>query len=511
MNKISSNKTILKNTLMLYIRQILSLGVSLYTVRVVLDVLGAEDYGIYSVIGGIVMFFSFLKGSMSSATQRFFSFAIGENDELKLNQIFSVNLLIYFLIAVFSLILLEVIGFWFVKEYLKLPEIRIDAALNIYHFSVFTFFVTIFSTPFTSAIIAHEDMHIYAYLSIIDVLMKLGVVFLLVVLEGDKLILYSQLLFTVSVVLFVVYGWICTRRYQECQISKFYWNKKIFSEIIGFTGWTLFGQFTSAARNQAVVVLVNQFYNPVVVASTVVARNISTQIQMFSNNFNSSLYPPIIKSYASDNKVNMFALIHSGSKITFFLMWIFALPFLLEMDVILGLWLKTIPEGTILFTRLALIEVLVNSISLPIQTAARAPGRMKVYELVLGFIQILIFLASWLFFYLGYYAYIIFVVAIVANAIMFFVRLLIVKYLVDLSIQEFLSKVFYPVGLVVLVTTLVSCTYKYLICQTNDVPQSLLAILVYVICILLSVYFIGLDKEWRVKLKNMIVQKIKFN
>jgi O-antigen/teichoic acid export membrane protein len=503
---ISSNKTIFKNTMMLYFRQILTLGVSLYTIRVVLDVLGVEDYGIYNVVGGIVMFFSFLKGSMASATQRFFSYAIGESNADKLNKIFSVNLIIYLLIAILSILLLEIVGFWFVKYQLNVPAERLSAAITIYHLSVVSFFFTILSTPFNSAILAHEDMHVYAYLSIVEAIMKLVIVFLLVYLGGDKLILYGELMLATSIIVCFLYGWISIKRYKECQLSKFYWDKNLFKEIVGFTGWTLFGQFTTASRNQAVVVLLNQFFNPVVVAATSIAKNIATQIQLFSNNFNSSLYPPIIKSYAIKDLKNMYLLIYNGSKITFFLMWIFALPFLLEMETILGLWLKEVPPGALLFTRLALIEVLINTISMPLQTAARAPGRMKSYELILGTIQIGIFLISWYLLTLGSPAYIVFVVAIVANLVMFLVRLIIVHSLVGLPIQAFLINVGARVLGVVLISTLLSLTLKSFL--PASILYSIVMILFSVIVVSICIYFFGLNKLWRNKLKTMLLNKL---
>lgn len=503
---VSSNKTIFKNTIMLYLRQVLSLFVSLYTVRVVLDVLGVEDYGIYNVIGGIVVFFTFLKGTMASATQRFFSFALGQNNIENLRKTFSVNLIIYGAIAVLSLILLEVVGIWFVKDHLKLPLAKIDSAIFIYHFSVLTFFFTIFSTPFMSAIIAHEDMKIYAYVSIAEVLLKLIIVFLLIYLPWNKLELYGVLVFIVSIVICLIYMIICIKKYAECQIKDFYWDKKLFNEILGFTGWTLFGQVSTSARNEAVTILLNQFYNPIVVAGSAIARNISGQIQLFSNNFNSSLYPPIIKSYSINDKKTMFSLIYSGSKITFFLMWIFGLPFFIEMDTILSLWLKKIPAETILFTRLALVEVLINSISLPIQTAARAPGKMKMYELLLGLIQLAIFVSSWIALKYGSSASIVFIIAIIANVLMFITRLLLVRYLIGLPLKFFVSKVVIPVICVSFLSGIPSFIIQFLL--PKGLVYSFLSILISVIFISVSIYYIGLDKIWRDKLKEIISRKL---
>lgn len=505
---ISSNKVIFKNTLMLYFRQILTLLVSLYTVRVVLDVLGAEDYGIYNVVGGIVLFFTFLKATMSSATQRFFSFAIGEGDNSKLEKIFSINLIIYLMIGFLSLILLEGLGLWFVKQKLSLPPERYESAILLYHLSVISFFFTIISTPFNSAIMAHEDMHIYAFISIAEAVLKLIIVFLLMYLSGDKLVVYGFLLLVVTIIVCFIYVFISFRRYNECQIRIFFWDRALFKEIIGFTGWTLFGSFTTASRNQGVIILLNQFYNPIIVAAAAIARNVSSQVQLFSANFNSSLYPPIIKSFAAKELQTMFNLIFSGSKVTFYLLWIFALPLTLEMDNILGLWLKEVPDWTVFFTRLALIEVLINSISMPIITAARAPGRMKVYELVLGIIQIAIFLFSWLFLSLGNPAYIVFIVAIVANIVMFLVRLILVRYLIGLSLNLFFRKVAVPVFSVILLSAPISYIIKYILPKGN--LFFLISLMSCFIIVTLCIYFVGLDKIWKNKIKLLITSKIPF-
>lgn len=479
--------------------------VSLYTVRVVLNVLGVEDYGIYNVMGGIVTFFSFLNGTMASATQRFFSFALGQGNIEKLKQIFTVNLIIYGVIAIVSLVLLETVGLWFVNELLRVPPERFESALWIYHFSVLTFMTTIFTTPFMAIIIAHEDMQIYAYVSIFEVIMKLGIVFLLMYLQWDKLELYSVLVFVISGINAIIYIGVCTRKYTECQFHKFYWDTELFREIIGFTGWTLFGQITTVMRNQAVTILLNQMFNPVVVAARAVAINITSRINMFSNNFNIGLYPPIIKSYAADDKKDMFSLIFNGSKITFFLMWVFALPFFLEMDTLLLVWLKNPPPEAVLFTRLSLIEVLITSMSLPITTAARAPGRMKKYELTLGAIQIAIFFVSWFVLKTGYAAYSIFVVAIVANLVMFIFRLLLVRELIGLSIRPFFFQVIFPVSAVALLSAIPS--YAIHLFLPKGLIFTGISVFLSIIFAFISIYFIGLDAKWREKVRSIIINR----
>lgn len=502
-----NNKQIAKNTLMLYTRQILILLVNLYTVRVVLNVLGVEDYGIYNVVGGIVSFFSFLSSTMASATQRFFSFALGQNNHEKLEKIFSVNLSIYGTIALIALVLLETVGLWFLNEQLQVPPERFEAAKWIYHFSVLTFIATIFTTPFMAIIIAHEDMQIYAYISIIEVIMKLAIVLLLGYLPWDKLEVYGILVFIVSVINAMMYIRIGIKKYNECQFRHLHWDKSLVYEIVGFTGWTLFGQITTVIRNQAVTILLNQVFNPVVVAARAVATSISNQINLFSGNFNTGLYPPIIKSYASGDKKGMFSLIFNGSKITFFLMWVFALPFFLEMETILTIWLKTPPPEAVLFTRLALIEVLINSLSLPITTAARAPGRMKVYELTLGSIQIAIFVASCIALKMGGAAYTVFIVAIIANLVMFIMRLLIVKNLVGLSLRPFLAQVVFPVLIIIITSTTPSLVIHYSL--PNGLLSASTSIMASITFAIISMYFIGLDKMWRNKVRSIVLIRVR--
>lgn len=500
-----SNKRIANNTLMLYFRQILILFVSLYTVRIVLDILGVEDYGLYNVVAGIVTFFSFLSGTMASATQRFFSFALGGGDLDRLKKVFSVNIIIYISIAILAIVLLESFGLWFVKSQLKIPLDRMNAVLFLYHFSIATFFVSIFTAPFLAIIIAHEEMQIYAYVSILEALLKLGVVFLLTYINYDKLQLYGALVFFVAIINASVYISVCLNRYQECQFKTLFWDKSLFKELVGFTGWTLFGQITTVMRGQAITILINQFFNPATVAARAIANNISSQVNLFSNNFNVGLYPPIIKSYASEDKETMFSLIFNGSKITFFLLWVFALPLFICMEIVLGFWLKDPPADSILFTRLALCEVVINSISLPIITAARAPGKMKSYELTLGFIQLLILPICLLILRMGYSASSVYITTIIVNICMFFIRLVIVKKLIGISLLSFFTFVVRPVLLIMLISSILP--FLILNSSTSELATVVSAILgILLACF--SMYFFGLSKDWKYKVLYIIKSKI---
>ncbi|WP_198650485.1 hypothetical protein [Saccharospirillum mangrovi] len=500
------NKRIAHNTLMLYFRQLLILFVSLYTIRIVLHQLGVEDYGIYGAVGGLVALSAFLPGTLAQATQRFFSFALGEQNDERLKKTFSVNLTLYVSVALIALIALQTIGLWFVNTELSVPEGRFEAAKTLYHYATLTFLVSVITSPFMAIIMAHEDMKLYAYISIIEAFMKLGVVFLLQYIAWDKLELYGLLVLCVGTINAVLYIGICLYRYDECQFRKFYWDAALFREIIGFTGWTLFGAISTVARTHAVTVLLNQSFSPAVVAARALAVQIAGQVNIFSSNFNSSLYPPIIKAYAANKRQEMYGLITGGSKITFFLLWIFALPMMVKMDAVLSIWLKTVPSDAVLFSQLALVEALIMSISMPLFAAARAPGKMKVYELTLGSIQIGILLTAWAVVAAGAPAYAVFIVAILANILMFGVRLFLVNWLTGFPVENFLRFTALPIIGIVSISALPITVMNHLL--PNGFYWSVLVIFASFAVSSIAMYSIGLDKSWREKIVETIRSRL---
>lgn len=502
-----NHKRIAKNTILLYFRLIIATAVSLYTVRVVLNVLGIEDYGINNVVAGVVALSAFLPGTMTSATQRFFSFALGTNDNQKIRKIFSVNCVLYLAIVLIALLVLETVGLWFVTKHLQVPPNRYDAAMLLYHVATLTFIMGVFTSPFNAIIVAHEDMHLYAYASISEALLKLISAYLLAHLPGDKLELYGLLLLAVAVINMTVYICICMWKYKKYQLfSRFEWDPAMLKEIMGFTGWTLFGQITTVVRTHAVTVLLNQLFNPAVVAARAVAINVANQTILFSHNFNVSLYSPIIKSYAAQNKSEMFSLVFNGSKLTFFLMWIFALPLFVEMEAVLTLWLVNPPADATLFTRLALLDALIFSISMPLATAARAPGKMRFYELTLGIMQLAIFPASWAVLKASGEPSSVFVVAIIVSVLMFFVRLLIVNNLTGLPLSGFGRKVIIPVLCVVLLSAAGAFAVEWL--QPQGALFSVISVVLSGLITGVCIYFVGLDKTWRQKIHGVVAAKL---
>jgi O-antigen/teichoic acid export membrane protein len=497
----SNTRHIAKNTLALYFRQILIMLVSLYTVRAVLETLGAEDYGIYNVVAGVVTMFGFLSTSMAYASQRYFSIEIGRNDFEQLKRVFSLTIIIYILIIVFVMLLAETIGLWFVSTKLVIPEERQNAALWVYQFSVVSFLITVLSSPYMALIISNEDMSIYANVSIIEVMLRLGVVFLLRIIKLDKLWLYGSLMCAVSVITTLSYMTACKIKYGAIKFIV-YWNKRLFKEIIGFTIWSLFASSVGIFKNQLVNILLNQFFNPVVIASRGIASTVNAGVTSLSNNFIVALRPQISKNYATQEIAKMNKHIFYGAKITYFLVFVFMLPLFLEMPFVLSLWLKEIPENALLFTRLALVDALFASISYPIIDGAMATGKVKLFQIFSGGILLLGFPIAWFILLLGAQAYSVMVVGICMTVTALMARLLILRKLVPFSIIQFIKEVLFPICVVTILSSIVPVVV--FISLKQSMTRLCLVTFTSVFLIPFSVYIIGINKSDRIKLREII-------
>jgi O-antigen/teichoic acid export membrane protein len=500
-----NTQRIAKNTLMLYFRQALIMLVGLYTVRVVLNTLGAEDYGIYSAVAGVVTVFGFLNGIMAAALQRYFSFEIGRGDFERLEKIFRLSITIYVLIIVLVLFMGETIGLWYMGRKLIVPMDRKKIAMWIYQFSMVSLMFSIITTPYMAAIIAHEDMDIYAYVSIVEAGLKLVVVFFLRFFLLDKLLLYGILMCAVVLINTGIYRTICTHKYRECKF-KFYWEKKLFKEIAGYTGWHLFGALGGVSKYQGITILLNQFFSPFVVAASAIAATVNAAVSSFSNNFIVAVQPQIIKSYAAGKKDEAVQIVFLGAKGAYFLMYLFVLPLMLEMPLVLALWLKNPPEYAVLFTRLVLLDVLINSMGVLTGTLAQATGRIKLYNSVLGGIQIFNFPISLLILRLGAPAYSVVLVAICITFSVFILRFPFLKRLVAYSIKEFFRKVALPACVVSVISAVLP------IMLHNIMESSFLRLFVVIGASGLSacgcIYFLGLDNAERKALQREVGKRI---
>lgn len=494
-SSIQSNKRIVKNTTMLYIRMLITMVVSLYTSRVVLNILGVEDFGIYNVVGGIVVVLSFLNNSMATSTQRFLNFELGKNNILGVKKVFSTAILLHIIIAVVIFILALTIGFYFLENQMNISEDRKDAARYVFLFSTLTFAFQTITVPYNSIIIAKEKMSAYAYLSIIEVVAKLLVVYLILVLNGDKLIIYALLQFIVSVIIRLAYIIYSKRSFEEATFDKAYMDKPIFKQMFSFSSWSIVGNLGYILHTQGISIVTNIYFNAVVNAAQGIANQINSAVTSFTANFQVALNPQIVKSYAANELDAMHKLICRGSKFSFFLISIFTVPILVETSQILDLWLTTVPEDTIEFVRLILIVTMINSFSNIMAVSQGATGKVKTYQIVLTSIGLLHVPFAMICFEFGFPAYSATAVYIVLSLILMTVRVLFVNKSIKLPLSNFIKEVSIPSLGVVIISLLISIIIHKLL---PDTVLGLIISCVSSVCIVvLTIYFVGLKRNER--------------
>lgn len=506
MSRVEDNKRIAKNTIILYARMLLVMLVSLYTVRIVLYALGEEDYGIHNVVGGIVTMFSFLTSTMNSASQRFFAFEIGRKNYSRLNQYFNITLLCYVGISVLIIAIAETLGLWFLKNYMTIPANRMDAALLVYHLAILSFMINMWTIPYSSMIIAHERMTIYAYIGILEVFFKLVIAFILIKLSYDKLKAYAIMTSLIPVGILLSYYIFCRRRYLETKIC-FEFNYSIFKEVLSFSGWNLFGAIANVLKNQGLNILLNVFFNPVINAARAIALQIESATAVFSNNFFTAVRPQITKLYSSGETERMIGLVYRSTKLCFFLILVISIPVLLETPIILRLWLKEYPSYTVIFTRLTVIYGLLDVLSYSMIASVQATGKVKVYQLIITSVVILIIPISYLFLRAGYEPTIALYITLVITVISFIIRLYFMKYLVGMSIKNFLLNAMIPIMLVSLLSVILPTILHLLL------PESFTRLCVVVISSIMScglfIYIIGMSKSERTYFNSFILSKLK--
>ncbi len=496
-----NNKRIAKNTAMLYLRMLFTMLVSLYTSRVVLNTLGVDDFGIYNVVGGVVTMFSFLNSAMSSGTQRFLSFELGKKDYEQLKRIFSMSINIHASIAIIIFILAETIGLWFLNTQLTIPDERMVAANWVYQFSILAFIVTIMSVPYNAAIISHERMSIFAYVSILEVTLKLVIVFILQWFGFDKLKLYAILVFLVSLIIRIIYGIYCKHNFKECNYYIF-WDRKLYNTLMSYAGWNLWGNFASVTMNQGINILLNIFFGPVVNAARGIAYQINGAVNSFVTNFQMAINPQIVKSYAANDKEYMHKLIYRGAKYSYYLLFLLSLPVLIETESILKWWLKIVPEYSVMFCRLVLINALIDCISGTLMTSAQASGKIKLYQSVVGGLLLCILPLSYLLLKLGYPAETTIYVNICISIVAIVFRLIIISPLVSLKKSMFFKEVIIKI----LSVTFLSIIAPYL-CFTqieDEIIRFLSVSITSAVSTITIIYLVGIEKDERLIINNKL-------
>lgn len=502
MSQSNNNKRIAKNTLLLYFRMLFMMAVSLYTSRVVLNTLGVEDYGIYNVVGGVVAMFGFINGSMSSATQRYITFALGKGDKTRLQTVFSTTLQIHTLIAGIIVLLGETIGLWFLYNKMQIPADRMDAAFWVLQCSIVATVVMIISVPYNADIIAHEKMLAFAYISILEVVLKLVIVYMLVVFSFDKLILYVFLLLAIQLMIRFCYSIYCNRHFEETKY-RHVWDKALFKEMTGFAGWSLFGNLASVLFSQGLNMLLNVFFGPVVNAARAVAVQVQSAIQQFVGNFQMALNPQITKTYAKGELGDMHRLMFRSARFSFFLLFFLSLPVLFETNFILTIWLKTVPEHTVVFLRIMICTSLIYTLSNPLIIANQATGKVKKYQAICGSILLLILPVSYISLRLGCPAYSVFIVHFVMESLTQMVRMILLRPMIGIRVRDYFNHIYKQV-LVVVGVSIILPTLVYLNIEAG-IFRFVIVGLVCVVSVSTAAYLLGLSANERVFVKAKAV------
>lgn len=504
----SNNKRIAKNTLLLYFRMFIMMAIGLFTSRVILQALGVEDFGIYNVVGGVVAMMGIINSTMSVSTQRYLTFELGKGKENfpQLHKTFCVSFNIYVFLGIIFLVLAETIGLWFLNSQLVIPEERIVAANWVYQFSIISVINHLMVNPYNAIIIAHERMNIYAYISILEAILKLVIVYMIMVSPFDKLISYGFLLLIVSLTITMIYRIYSIRHYPESRY-KFISDKSLFKELMSYSGWNLFGSASALVKGQGLNILLNMFFNPSVNAARGIAYQINTHITMFFTNFYTAVRPQITKYYAQGDLTNMFKLVFRSSKMAFYLLFIISLPIIIETPYIVTLWLGQLPEYVVPFVRLIVVISIIDSMASPLMTTAHATGKIALYQSSVGTMTILNIPISYcLLKYLNCDPVVVFQVSLCIAIICLFMRLWIVNRLVSFPVIQYIKEV---IGSCLL-TSFISVIIPWVVFKNVDEKLSSV-ILVCILCILwtaITVYFIGLKADERVFIKQTVLKKL---
>lgn len=504
--KAANNKRLAKNTIALYVRMFFMMGISLYTSRVILQVLGVEDFGIYNVVGGVIALFGFLSAALSGASQRFIAHALGGGNVENQQTIFCTINMVHYLLASIIFVVGETVGLWFLYTQMNIPSERFDAAVWVYHFSIVSAIFGILSSPYNALVIAYERMNVFAYISILEAVLKLAIVFILLLFDVDKLILYSGLCLAVFASIRMIYTIYCKKNFVE---TRYEWkiDKGLLKNLSTYISWDLIGSLATTMAIQGVNIVLNIFFGPVVNAARTISVQVQGLVQMFAGNFQSAVMPQIIKTYAQGDLAYMHSLIYRSCKLTFVLMFVMILPLLFESHYVLDIWLGEYPQYTIEFVELSLLIALIDAMATPFMIAARATGNIKLYSIVTGGLTLLLVPISYVLLRLGFDPTSVLVVQVAISSICFFARLLIVKPLIQFSVRDYLQKVLTKTLMVVVFSFPVILSLHYV--EMNKHLMFFSTVFVSVLLVSFFSYMFLLDSSEKNFISSMLKTKIK--
>ena len=506
-NTTGSKRKILKNTMVLYVRVIATMLIALYTSRVVLKALGIEDYGLYNVVGGVVALFSFLKTSLASATQRFMSYELGRaTDEADTNRVFCASVTTHIVLAIVIFLFCETLGLWFLNSQVNIPEGREFVANVIYHFSVISICVSMLNVPFHACVISHEDMGFFAFVSILDALLKLGIAIAIAqITSADRLIYYGFLIMLITIVNQLIYNVFCRKSYSECHF-RFRWDKTMIGRIFGFSSWTLLGQLAVMASNHGASILVNMFYSVSANAAIGVAQQANHAISGLVANFQTAYQPQITKAYAANNHSYQKQLILQASKVSYFLMFIVSLPVIFNIDDLLNLWLDKVPEYTSQFCIYFMMASMLNAIGGPLWMSIFATGNIKQYQIVTSLAYLSDIVIVYILFKMGFPPVTAVVVKVFVNAVLIFIRMIYCKNAISFfSVGEYVRCVLIPLLVCTILSVFVGYAAFYF---AHSLLFKLGATLLTIVFSVVISFAIGLNRSEKNAIVKLIGNKI---
>lgn len=501
----NANKRIAKNTLALYARTLFTMLIGLYTSRVILSTLGETDYGIYSIVGGIVALSSFFRFAIGNAIQRYINFELGKNNKDAVNKIFCISFEAQFFICALIVLLGETIGLWFVNTQLNIPSDRMTATNWVYQLSILTCCIDIFRSPYIATIVSYEKMEFYAYVAVVESIVKLAIVYLLVIGSYDKLILFAVLCALSTWLINLITQVYC---HKKLGITRFHFvkDKNLFKSIFGFASWNLLGHAADAIYKQGIGIVLNMFFGVAINAATGIATTVSAHVYTFVSNFQMAFKPQIIKTYAADESNNFYNIIYRSSKVSFFLLLILGLPLLLNIDFILGLWLEEVPALTGVFVFWVFLANVIDGFNMPLWYGIQANGNIKTYQIIISIIEISTIPIAYFMLKPCGNPLVVYVVAFFTTLANFIVRLLLSNSIIKLCIKDYFIKVMKPILLV----SMTSIPIPLIMSKCIDNDWIKLLVLVFA-CTSIScafIYLLGLEKNERVVISNYISKKI---
>lgn len=484
------------------------MAISVYTSRVTLEALGVDNYGIYNVVGGFVALFAIVSGSLTAGISRFITFELGRGNNSNIEKVFATTLVVQLSLSTILLIVAESLGLWFLNFHMNIPADRMVAANWVYQCSIITFVVSLISVPYNAAIIAHEKMSAFAYITIAEVSLKLIIAYLLFISEGERLILYAVLMLMNSLIIRMLYTVYCKRHFGECNVRPHY-HKEIFKQIASFSGWNFIGATAGVLREQGVNILLNLFFGPAVNAARGITTQINTAVSGFCNNFMVAINPQLTKSFAANEFSECFALAFRSAKFAFFIMFLPSLPIILNTSMILSIWLKVVPPNTAIFVQLSLLYILIEVVSYPLVTIMLATGNIRNYQLIVGGFSMMNFPLAYLALHFGLPPASVYIVSMFCAICCFISRLIMLRKMVTLPVRRFIVKVIIPCLLVFTVSFLICVPINYLL--PDNIGGMIYSIVICLIITSLSIMFLGCSiNERKVILSKVAEIKDKF-